>query len=110
MAEPLVCVRDAEQAAARVLPAGIRDFIAGGSEAELTLAANRAALDAVFVTPRVFAGITATDTGSVLVGCRSALPVAVAPMSYQRMVHPDGELGMARAAKEAGVPLILSTM
>jgi 4-hydroxymandelate oxidase len=110
MAEPLVCVRDAEQAAARVLPAGIHDFIAGGSEAELTLAANRAALDAVFLTPRVLAGITSTDTGSVLVGCPSSLPVAIAPMSYQRMVHPDGELAMARAAKEAGVPLILSTM
>ena len=43
MAEPLLCVRDAEQAAARILPADIRDFIAGGSEAEVTLAANRAA-------------------------------------------------------------------
>ena len=42
---------------ARILPAGIRDFIAGGSEAEATLAANRAALDAVFLTPRVLGGM-----------------------------------------------------
>jgi hypothetical protein len=58
MAEPLLSVRDAEQAAARVLTADIRDFIAGGSEAEVTLAANRAALDAVFLVPRVLTGIT----------------------------------------------------
>ena len=110
MAEPLLCVRDAEQAAARILPAGIMDFIAGGSEAEVTLAANRAALDAVFFTPRALTGITACDPGAMLVGCRSALPVAIAPMSYQRMVCPEGEVGMARAAKGAGIPLILSMM
>jgi 4-hydroxymandelate oxidase len=110
MAEPLLAVRDAERAAARALPAGIRDFIAGGSEAEVTLAANRAALDAVFLTPRVLTGITAADPGSTLAGRASALPAAVAPMSYQRMVHPEGEAGMARAAKEAGIPLTLSMM
>lgn len=110
MAEPLLCVRDAEQAAARILPAGIMDFIAGGSEAEVTLAANRAALDAVFLVPRVLTEIAQSDPGTTLAGCRSALPVAIAPMSYQRMVCPEGEIGMARAAKGAGIPLILSMM
>jgi 4-hydroxymandelate oxidase len=110
MAEPLLSVRDAEQAAAQILPADIMDFIAGGSEAEITLAANRAALDAVFLTPRMLTGITACDTGTTLAGSRSALPVAIAPMSYHRMVSPDGEIGMAQAAKEAGIPLILSMM
>src|SRR6266700_3382226 len=110
MAEPLLSVRDAEQAATQILPADIMDFIAGGSEAEITLAANRAALDAVFLTPRMLTGITACDAGTTLAGSRSALPVAIAPMSYHRLVSPDGELGMAQAAKEAGIPLILSMM
>jgi 4-hydroxymandelate oxidase len=110
MAGPLLSVRDAEQAAAGALPPGVRDFVAGGSEAEVTLAANRAALDAVFLTPRVLAGITACDPGAMLVGCRSALPIAIAPMSYQRLVHPEGEIGLARAAREAGIPLALSMM
>ena len=79
MAEPLLSVRDAEQAAAGLLPRDVRDFVAGGSEAEVTLAANRAALDAVFLTPRVLAGIIACDPGTMLVGCRSALPVASRP-------------------------------
>jgi 4-hydroxymandelate oxidase len=110
VAEPLLCVRDAEQAAAGALPRDVRDFIAGGSEAEVTLAANRAALDAVFFTPRVLAGITACDPSTMLVGCRSVLPVAIAPMSFQRLVHPEGEIGQARAAREAGIPLALSMM
>ena len=110
MAEPLMSVRDAEQAAAGLLPRDVRDFVAGGSEAEVTLAANRAALDAVFLTPRVLAGITACEPGTMLVGCRSALPVAIAPMSYQRLIHPEGEIGLAWAAREAGIPLTLSMM
>jgi 4-hydroxymandelate oxidase len=110
MAGPMLSVRDAEEAAARVLPRDVQDFIAGGSEAEVTLAANRAALDAVFLTPRVLAGITACDPGTMLAGCRSALPVAIAPMSYQRLIHPEGEIGLARAAREAGIPIALSMM
>ena len=110
MAGPLLSVRDAEQAAAGVLPRDVQDFIAGGSEAEVTLAANRAALDAVFLTPRVLTGITACDPGTTLAGCRSALPVAIAPMSYQRLIHPEGEIGLARAAREAGIPFAMSMM
>jgi 4-hydroxymandelate oxidase len=110
VAEPLLCLRDAEQAAAGALPHDVRDFIAGGSEAEVTLAANRAALDAVFLTPRVLTGIATSDPSTMLVGCRSVLPVAIAPMSYQRLVHPEGEIGLARAAREAGIPLVLSMM
>jgi len=74
MAEPILAVRDAEQAAAQILSADIRDFIAGGSESEVTMAANRAALDAVFITPRVLTGITGSDTSATLVGCQSAVP------------------------------------
>jgi 4-hydroxymandelate oxidase len=38
------------------------------------------------------------------------MPVAVAPMAYQRLVHPDGELALASAAGAAGVPYVASTM
>src|SRR5262249_2648887 len=110
MAEPLLSVRDAEQVAAGLLPRDVWDFVAGGSGAAGARAADGAALDAVFLMPRVLAGITACDPGTMLVGCRSALPVAVAPMSYQRLIHPEGEIGMARAAREAGIPLALSMM
>ena len=34
----------------------------------------------------------------------------VAPVAFQRLAHPDGELGMARAAAEAGTAFCLSTI
>ena len=38
------------------------------------------------------------------------MPLAVAPVAFQRVAHPDGEVGMARAAKAAGTAVCLSTL
>ncbi len=100
----LLSVGDAERLAEHRMPAQVRDFIAGGSGAELTLRANRAALDDVYLVPRVLADVSACDPAAALAGCQAALPVAVAPMAYQRMVHADGEVGLAAACAQAGIP------
>ncbi|SOB85670.1 alpha-hydroxy acid oxidase [Streptomyces sp. 1331.2] len=96
--------------ARRTLPREVWDFIEGGSGEELTLAANRSALDRIGIVPRVLAGAAGSDTEAELLGARAALPVAVAPMAYQRLVHPEGELATARAAAAAGVPFTVSTL
>jgi isopentenyl diphosphate isomerase/L-lactate dehydrogenase-like FMN-dependent dehydrogenase len=38
------------------------------------------------------------------------MPVLVAPVAYQRVAHPDGEVAMARAAAAAGTVMCLSTL
>jgi 4-hydroxymandelate oxidase len=100
---------DFEERARAVLPVPVFDYVAGGAGSERTLAANRAALDAVTVYPRVLPGGPA-DPRIELFGGTLAMPVAVAPMAYQRLLHPDGELAMAEATARAGVPMILSTL
>ena len=37
------------------------------------------------------------------------MPILVAPMTSQRMAHPEGELATARVARDAGTIFILST-
>ena len=103
-AGPMVSVADAERLAQARLPAPVWDFIAGGSGAELTSRANLAAFDDVWLVPKALAGARTCDQRATLAGCQTALPVAVAPMAYQRMVHPDGELALAVACAQAGVP------
>lgn len=111
MAEQVAAgLADFEELAAAVLPAGVRDFVAGGSGTETTLRGNRTALDAVSLVPRVLAGVETADPSTRLFGGPAALPVAVAPMAYQRLLHPDGELGLAAAAAEAGIPYVISTL
>ncbi|AZM58098.1 alpha-hydroxy-acid oxidizing enzyme [Streptomyces sp. WAC 01529] len=99
-----MCLADVERAAAAVLPADVRDFVSGGSGAETTLDANRAALDRVFVVPRVLRDVSRCTAETTLLGRPARLPLAVAPVAYQRLVHPEGELAAARAAHAAGVP------
>ncbi|MER5768576.1 alpha-hydroxy acid oxidase [Streptomyces sp. NPDC001985] len=105
-----MCLGDFERTAAAALPADIWDFIAGGSGTETTLDANRAALDRVLVTPRVLRDVSRVSTEARLLGRPAALPLAVAPVAYQRLAHPEGELATARAAKTAGVPFTASTL
>ncbi|KWV32077.1 alpha-hydroxy acid oxidase [Micromonospora rifamycinica] len=105
-----VSLADFADLAREVLPAEVWDFVSGGSGVETTLAANRAALDRVAVLPRVLAGVEQPRTDAVLLGRAQSMPVAVAPMAYQRLLHPDGEPALAAAAGAAGVPYVLSTL
>ncbi|TCM41922.1 alpha-hydroxy acid oxidase [Kribbella sp. VKM Ac-2568] len=100
---------DYEELAAAVLPSAVRDFVAGGSGFETTLQLNRAAFDAVTLTPRVLGGISSVDTTWQSFSGAS-MPVVVAPMAYQRLLHPEGELLLARAAADAGIPYTISTL
>jgi 4-hydroxymandelate oxidase len=105
-----LCLDDLAQAAAAVLPPEVWDFLAGGSGGERTLKANRAALDRVRLIPRILNDVSACSTGADLLGRPADLPLAIAPVAYQRLFHPDGELATARAAKTAGVPFTVSTV
>ncbi|MFI0980555.1 alpha-hydroxy acid oxidase [Streptomyces sp. NPDC021093] len=101
---------DFEQAAAAVLPAAVRDFVAGGSGAELTLADNRAAFDRLRITPRALRDVSDCSSATTLLGTPAAMPVATAPVGYQKLVHPEGELAAARAAAEVGIPFTVGTL
>ncbi|TDP93013.1 alpha-hydroxy acid oxidase [Labedaea rhizosphaerae] len=101
---------DVERLAAECLAPDVWDYVAGGSGDEVTVAANRAAFDRVRVVPRALVDVSACDTGCELFGARAALPLVVAPMAYQRLIHADGERGAAEAAAAAGVPYTISTL
>nr|WP_042184968.1 alpha-hydroxy acid oxidase [Kibdelosporangium sp. MJ126-NF4]CEL16420.1 L-lactate dehydrogenase [Kibdelosporangium sp. MJ126-NF4]CTQ90372.1 L-lactate dehydrogenase (EC 1.1.2.3) [Kibdelosporangium sp. MJ126-NF4] len=105
-----LCLADIEQLAAAALSREVRDFVDGGSGDERALARNRTALDDITVLPRVLAGVQDCRMSTELVGTPASMPVAVAPMAYQKLMHPGGEREAADAAAQAGVPFVLSTM
>ncbi len=107
---PPVCVADVVMLAEGQVSAEVRDFVAGGSGDESTQAANRAALDRVRLVPRVLAGSDRADSSGPLLRGTAAMPAVVAPMAYQRLLHPAGEIAAARAADKAGIPFVISTL
>jgi L-lactate dehydrogenase (cytochrome) len=105
-----VSVADLRTIAKRRLPRGVFDYIDGGAEDELTLAANTEAYRRVTFKPRVLRDVSEIDTSSTLLGKTLSMPLVLAPTGFTRMAHPQGELAVARAAERAGVPYALSTL
>jgi 4-hydroxymandelate oxidase len=85
------------------------DFFAGGAGDEQTLSDNALAWRKLWLRPRAMVDVGAIDMTSVLLGDRLSLPVLLAPMSTQRLLHRDGEVACARAAGAAGTVYCLAT-
>jgi 4-hydroxymandelate oxidase len=98
-----------EDLARRSLSAPVFRYIAEGAREEQTLADNLAAWRAVRFAPRVLTDVTDVDVTTTLLGRGHAAPLGIAPMTLQRAAHPDGELAMAAAARDAGVPIVVSS-
>lgn len=109
MAE-LLNVADFERAAAERLDEGPLGYFAGGAGDERALRRNVAAFGEWELIPRVLVDVSEVDPSVELFGSRLSMPLAVAPVAFQRLAHPDGEEAMARAAGAAGTAMCLSTI
>jgi 4-hydroxymandelate oxidase len=105
-----VCVADYERLAEERLDPGAFGYYAGGSGDEQVLVGNVEAWRRLRLRPRVLVDVTEVTTATTVLGTPVAMPIVVAPTAIQRMAHPDGEPGMARAAAAAGTVLCLSTI
>lgn len=105
-----VSVADLRLIAKRRLPGGVFDYIDGGAEDELTLAANSQVYRRVTFRPRVLRDVGEVDISSSLLGQPLSLPLVLAPTGFTRIADPAGELAVARSAARAGVPYSLSTL
>lgn len=100
-----------EDLARPLLPKQVFDYYAGAAEREQTLHDNRTSYTDMYrLIPRVLVDVSLVDTSTMLFGTRLAFPVLIAPMAFQQMAHPEGELAVARAARAAGTSMIVSTM
>ena len=57
--------------------------------------------------PHGLVDVAGVDTATRVLDRNMTLPLALAPTGYTRMMHPDGEVGAARAAARHGLPYAL---
>ncbi|WP_219420373.1 lactate 2-monooxygenase [Pseudonocardia nigra] len=98
-----------EDAARAVLADGPFGYVAGGAGSGATMRANRAAFDRFGLVPRMLRDTTRRDWSTTVLGTPAPAPVLLAPIGVLSILHDDGELAVARAAAELGVPMVLST-
>jgi 4-hydroxymandelate oxidase len=84
--------------------------IESGAEQGLTLAHNRAALERLLLQPEPLADLSRASTAQTLLGQTMEWPVLLAPVAYQRLAHPEGELACARAAMAMRTAMVVSTL
>ncbi|MDB5896336.1 MAG: alpha-hydroxy-acid oxidizing enzyme [Rhodoferax sp.] len=105
----VVNLDDHEAHARQLLDDNAWAYFAGGAGDELTMAANRSAWNDIALHPRVLRKLAGGHTRTELLGRSWRHPIMVAPVAFQRMAHPDGELATAVAAATLGAGLVLST-
>jgi L-lactate dehydrogenase (cytochrome) len=103
-------IEDLRTLARRRLPRGVFDYVDGAAEDEITATDNVKAFRDIRFKPRVLCDVSACDSETRLLGRKISFPLVLAPTGFTRIVHPEGELAVARAAALAGIPYALSTM
>jgi 4-hydroxymandelate oxidase len=102
-------IADYERAATERMSDDARSYIGGGAGNEITLRDNEAAWRRLALRPRALGAPAGADTGVELLGVRRPHPVLIAPTAFARLTHPDGEIGIARAAAATSTIMCLST-
>jgi isopentenyl diphosphate isomerase/L-lactate dehydrogenase-like FMN-dependent dehydrogenase len=109
--EGVFCAADYERLAVRHVSAPTYAYIAGGSGHDVTAAANREAYGAWAMCPRVLADVSQGHTRLALPGAPAlAHPLLLAPVAYQSLAHPQGEIASAQAAEATQAGMVVSTL
>ncbi len=94
--------------AKRRLPRIAFDFIEGGCDDELGLAANESSFGRYRLVPRYLVDVSKRSQMTSLFGETYASPFGIAPTGIVGLFRPGGDLLLAEAAKEANIPFIQS--
>ncbi len=85
-----------------------RAYFLAGAGNETTLSANEAAFRNATIIPRMLRALGGGSTRTRLLGQELAAPLLIAPVAYQSLLHPAGEVATAQGAEAQGIKMVLS--
>ena len=94
--------------AKRRLPKIAYDFIEGGADGEEGLDRNFEGFARYSLVPRYLVDVTKRDLSTELFGRRYSSSVGIAPTGIAALFRPGADMMLARAARDANVPFIMS--
>lgn len=84
------------------------EFFRGGAGDELTVRWNYEAYQRIRLLPRALVDVSRLDTRVTLLGRELPHPILLAPVAYQRLLNPRGELATKEGANAAEATMVLS--
>ena len=102
-------IADLREAARRRLPKGVFEFFDRGNGDEVALANNRAAFERIKLNPHMLVDTSQRTQAITLFGKPQPMPMVIGPTGSAGLAWHEGEVALARAAKNAGIPYTLAT-
>jgi 4-hydroxymandelate oxidase len=85
-------------------------YMASGIDDEVTLRANREGFAKFQLRPRRLVDVSKVDMSTELLGVKYDSPIVIAPVGGQQSFHEEGEVAVAKAARQGNHLQILSTV
>jgi isopentenyl diphosphate isomerase/L-lactate dehydrogenase-like FMN-dependent dehydrogenase len=102
-------IDDLRAAARRRLPRVVFDYLEGGAEDHVSARANRESFEALGFAPRTLVDVSRRTLQTTVLGIRFDAPFGVSPIGAAGLFWHHAEVAMARAARAARLPFVLST-
>ncbi|WP_347557888.1 alpha-hydroxy acid oxidase [Robbsia sp. KACC 23696] len=104
----ILSLEDFEAAARRHLPRPIFGYVHGAVEDNVSLSMTRDSFRSYAFIPRALVDVSQRSTATTLFGHSYASPFGLAPMGLSALFAYRGDIVMARAARAANLPMIMS--
>jgi L-lactate dehydrogenase (cytochrome)/(S)-mandelate dehydrogenase len=91
------------------VPKGLFEFVDRGTEDEVSLRNNRAVFERIRLKPRDLVDVSKRNQEVTLFGKKHKMPIVIAPTGTAGLMWYEGEIALARAAADAGIPFTLAT-
>jgi isopentenyl diphosphate isomerase/L-lactate dehydrogenase-like FMN-dependent dehydrogenase len=102
-------IADLRTMALKRVPKGLFEFVDRGTEDEVSLRNNRAVFERIRFRPRTLVDVSGRNQQITLFGNSHKMPIVIAPPGTAGLMWHEGEIALARAAAEAGIPFTLAT-
>lgn len=107
-ADAALNIADMRRCASKRLPRGLFEFIDRGNEDDVALQNNEAGYRRIKLRPRVLRDVSDRHQAIQVFGRRQSTPLGIAPTGPTAHVWFRGEIALARAAAQFGIPFTLS--
>jgi len=102
-------IDDLRAAARRRLPRVVFDYLEGGAEDHVSARANRAGFEALAFAPRTMVDVSRRSLKTSVLGLSLDAPFGISPLGAAGLCWHEAEIALARAARAANLPCVLST-
>lgn len=105
----LINANDFEYAAKATASAKTWAFYSSADTSLVTRDANASLYSKIWFRPRVMRDVSKVSTATTVLGHKVNAPIMISPAAMAKLIHPDGELAMGRAAASQNIIQSIST-